>query len=705
VRLSWAKPKDRGKVSGQLIEGAHNCIAEVRSTLRIDHVDFYRDGRRLNTQRHAPYSCVWDTTKAAEGSSHTLRAVAHDRLGNRASARVRVTVHNPDTTRPQTTITGGPSGTTVTDSATFSFGSSEAGSSFECRFDGGSWSSCSSPKAYAGLVDGPRSFDVRATDAAGNTDATPASRTFTVDTSPPTVSWTTPQDGDAVSGLLTASAHNCVVAASSSAGIDHVIFYLDGALLNTQRDAPYTCVWDTTPAAEGSSYTLEAVAFDANGNSASASVSVIVGNADTTPPETTITGGPSGTIATSNASFSFGSSEAGSSFECRIDAGAWGPCTSPKAYSGIGDGAHSFDVQATDAAGNTDATPANRSFSVDTTTPDTSPPETTITGGPSGAITTDGASFSFSSSETGSSFQCRLDSGAWGSCVSPKAYSNLSDGAHTFGVRATDAADNADGTPATRSFTVDTGGGPGGAGYPSLAPVDWDGDFDSGCQLTGSGAGAWDGNETNADYAGSSTTIERSEVGEGQCAAKFMNSASSHQTRAELQRSATGADPEFTYEVLMRVPSGQTFPKGASITQTKQEPSSSGDACYNGGWQISDGTGASGGGLELRTVSACTQPVTNGIRTFPVGVLPRDQWFALKVHERFSNDPQTGFVQAWRDADGPGPGGYVEVIPKTHIDNEVGRRVRLRIGSYRQATDHATTIYMDGVHLDCVSSC
>ena len=42
-----------------------------------------------------------------------------------------------------------------------------------------------------------------------------------------------------------------------------------------------------------------------------------------------------------------------------------------------------------------------------------------------------------------------------------------------------------------------------GAGYPSLADVDWEGDFDSGCQLVGSLPGAWDNNATNADYTGS----------------------------------------------------------------------------------------------------------------------------------------------------------------------------------------------------------
>jgi hypothetical protein len=86
----------------------------------------------------------------------------------------------PDTTPPETTITSGPNGIITTDSASFSFTSSEAGSSFECRFDSGSWSACASPKAYSSLAEGSHAFEVTVTDAAGNVDPTPASRTFEV---------------------------------------------------------------------------------------------------------------------------------------------------------------------------------------------------------------------------------------------------------------------------------------------------------------------------------------------------------------------------------------------------------------------------------------------------------------------------------------------------------------------------------------------
>ena len=79
---------------------------------------------------------------------------------------------------------------------------------------------------------------------------------------------------------------------------------------------------------------------------------------DTTPPDTSIGSGPPASTTSTSASFGFASTEAGSSFECKLDAGSWAACTSPKPYSGLALGAHQFSVRARDAAGNLDPTPA-----------------------------------------------------------------------------------------------------------------------------------------------------------------------------------------------------------------------------------------------------------------------------------------------------------------------------------------------------------
>lgn len=90
-----------------------------------------------------------------------------------------------DATPLETTIDSGPSGTVATASATFAFSSDEAGSTFRCSLDGAAPSACASPGSYEGLANGPHTFRVEATDAAGNTGGTPAERSWTVSVPPP----------------------------------------------------------------------------------------------------------------------------------------------------------------------------------------------------------------------------------------------------------------------------------------------------------------------------------------------------------------------------------------------------------------------------------------------------------------------------------------------------------------------------------------
>lgn len=85
---------------------------------------------------------------------------------------------------------------------------------------------------------------------------------------------------------------------------------------------------------------------------------------DVTPPETSVDSGPASTVTETAASFEFSSSESGSTFECRLDGAAFSSCTSPKSYSGLAVGDHVFEVRATDAAGNTDSTPASHAWTI-----------------------------------------------------------------------------------------------------------------------------------------------------------------------------------------------------------------------------------------------------------------------------------------------------------------------------------------------------
>jgi len=172
---------------------------------------------------------------------------------------------------------------------------------------------------------------------------------------------------------------------------------------------------------------------------------------DLTPPDTNVTSGPEGTVKNTGATFDFVSTEAGSTFECSLDDGAFERCGQPKRYDDLSEGQHIFRVRATDGTGNTDATPAQRTWTVDTAAP-----QTTITAGPEegSTSTSNTATFEFVATEPNSDFECSLDGGAFGSCASPQAYNGLDNGQHTFRVRARDAVGNLDASPAARNFAV-----------------------------------------------------------------------------------------------------------------------------------------------------------------------------------------------------------------------------------------------------------
>ena len=116
----------------------------------------------------------------ADGS-HTFKVRATDALGNGPGAATSRT-WTVDTVAPGTTLLSGPAAgsTSPTTSANFTFSSPESGAAFQCRIDAGAFAPCTSPHMRTGLPNGDHTFQVRAGDAAGNVDASPASRTWTV---------------------------------------------------------------------------------------------------------------------------------------------------------------------------------------------------------------------------------------------------------------------------------------------------------------------------------------------------------------------------------------------------------------------------------------------------------------------------------------------------------------------------------------------
>ena len=103
----------------------------------------------------------------------------------------------PDTSAPDTTLTAAPPDPSSEATPTFAFtGTDNTGvTGFQCRIGTGVFATCSSPYTTEELDDGEHTFEVRAVDAAGNTDTTPAAHTWTIDTAAPDTTLTaTPPD-------------------------------------------------------------------------------------------------------------------------------------------------------------------------------------------------------------------------------------------------------------------------------------------------------------------------------------------------------------------------------------------------------------------------------------------------------------------------------------------------------------------------------
>jgi hypothetical protein len=167
-------------------------------------------------------------TLVYQATTGTLAALRTIQIGNNSSKQpmtlyvdnVLATAPGVGPTPPDTTITSGPSGTVSSSSASFSFTSSQPSSTFGCTLDGGAVVSCSSPATYSGLADGAHTFTVAAT-ASGLTDPTPATASWTVDTTAPTVTGRTPADGAtgvAVNTVVTATFSEPMASGSITSG-------------------------------------------------------------------------------------------------------------------------------------------------------------------------------------------------------------------------------------------------------------------------------------------------------------------------------------------------------------------------------------------------------------------------------------------------------------------------------------------------------
>lgn len=372
---------------------------------------------------------------------HTFEVETIDNAAN-VSAPVSFTWTIATTTPTTVAIQSGPSSVTSSTSAGFTFTTAGSPTTVECDLDAAGFAACDSAAAqsYAGpLSDGSHTFTVRVTDAAGhaNTDT----RTWSIDTTAPSAAITSsPSDPSKASTAIFSFAGDD----GTGSGVASFQCQMDtGGFAACNSGDSFGPLSDAT-------HIFEVQAVDKAGNTSTpASFTWTV---DTTPPTASFIGTPAAFTGPSG-QFVFAGSDAGgvATFECQKDGTGFSACMSPASFGPLADGSHTFEVRATDKAGNVGA-PARIIWTVDGTGP-----TVTITDQPSTVSTDSTPTFAFTANDgTGSgiaSFQCQLDAGSFLACVSPATFGPLADGSHTFAVRAVDNVGNV-GVPVSLTWNI-----------------------------------------------------------------------------------------------------------------------------------------------------------------------------------------------------------------------------------------------------------
>lgn len=152
-------------------------------TFSSDESNVVFEGRLGNAAFAAVTSPV--TLEGLADGDYTYEVRARDAAGNvdptPASATWKVFAN-----APETVIDGQPPAVTNLSTATFTFSTDKGDTTFEVSVDGGAFTAANSPHQLAGLATGAHTFAVRAVDATGQVDATPATFDWVVDVTPPT---------------------------------------------------------------------------------------------------------------------------------------------------------------------------------------------------------------------------------------------------------------------------------------------------------------------------------------------------------------------------------------------------------------------------------------------------------------------------------------------------------------------------------------
>ncbi|MGA7434900.1 MAG: hypothetical protein WBW44_04685 [Solirubrobacterales bacterium] len=366
----------------------------------------------------------------AEGA-HTFSVTVEDIAANTTT---QVFMWNVKTIQPLISIDPGSVPAAAALDGNASFVLTTANGDAECQLDGSGWAPCDSNSAqsYTGLADGFHTFEARGTDASDNKSAIDEYSWLVVSQAPQITFNSTPA---ANTKMTTAPFTYTVV--SADPGVQTVCS-VDGG-----GDSACSSPTILTGLADGA-HTIDVTATDAAGTQTTESYGW---NVKAKIPGLGFDSTPDAHSNSAVADFAFSSDEDPNvTYDCKLDGNAWAPCTSPKQLTGLSNGNHSFSIRATDSV--TNAAVEQFDWNVDTAAPTVSFTQT-----PAASTTKVAELVKFNASESGVSYTCKLDSGSAAPCSSPWLLENLSIGAHTLLVHATDAAGNT-GADAAVNWTI-----------------------------------------------------------------------------------------------------------------------------------------------------------------------------------------------------------------------------------------------------------
>jgi Big-like domain-containing protein len=355
--------------------------AEAGSTVKLYAAPTTADctlGNLVTSGGAATFASPGLTASVGDNTTTVFRATATDAAGNTSPCSSSSVSYTEDSTLPGAPVLTGTSpvspGNTTSPKV---IGTADTGSTVKLYTN----PSCTNPPAASGSdatlaspgitaavsPNSTTSFHATSTDASNNTSAcSPGSVTYVEDATPPTVSI-----DSGPSGLTNDHTPTFTFSSTDTFPVGDVVTFQcsidQGTVVFGACSGPGASHTPTSPLSDGV-YTFRVRGVDQAGNVSSAATRSFTVSTpkplDSIPPETTITKGPKKKTTKRRPKFKFTSSEFGSRFQCKLDAGQFQPCTSPFKPPKLRLGKHKLRVEAIDPSGNVDPTPAIRKFRV-----------------------------------------------------------------------------------------------------------------------------------------------------------------------------------------------------------------------------------------------------------------------------------------------------------------------------------------------------